>query len=97
MRGVTVYVDGVPKEVDLGLGKSGSVFPSAVLDSGVPVILTTTSIANAIYGALGVGPASDGNCEYCFFLLLFSCSFSSLRHEVDECDSVQTTYHARLR
>lgn len=31
-----------------------------MLDSGVPFILTGTAIANGIYGALGIGPASDG-------------------------------------
>ena len=32
----------------------------AVFDSGVPLILTTSTIANAVYGAVGVGPGSDG-------------------------------------
>ncbi|KAL1746861.1 aspartic peptidase domain-containing protein [Schizophyllum fasciatum] len=32
----------------------------AVFDSGVPLILTTSTIANAIYGSVGVGPGSDG-------------------------------------
>lgn len=67
MRGVTVYVDGEAKGIDLGKGKNGGVFPTAVLDSGVPVILTTTSIANGIYGALGIGPANDGNCEFVLY------------------------------
>jgi hypothetical protein len=30
----------------------------------VPFILTSTSVANGIYGALGIGPASDGQCEH---------------------------------
>ncbi|KAF9551927.1 acid protease [Agrocybe pediades] len=60
IRGISVYVDGVEKAVDIGRSNTGSVFPSAVLDSGVPLILTTTMIANGIYGAIGVSPASDG-------------------------------------
>ncbi|KAL1749357.1 hypothetical protein FB107DRAFT_252909 [Schizophyllum commune] len=32
----------------------------AVFDSGIPLILTTSTIANAVYGAVGVGPGSDG-------------------------------------
>ncbi|TRM62000.1 aspartic peptidase domain-containing protein [Schizophyllum amplum] len=32
----------------------------AVFDSGVPLILTTSTIANAVYGSIGVGPGSDG-------------------------------------
>ncbi|KAF9552904.1 hypothetical protein CPC08DRAFT_788817 [Agrocybe pediades] len=58
--GISVYVDGVEKAVDIGRSNTGSVFPSAVLDSGVPLILTTTTIANGIYGAIGVSPASNG-------------------------------------
>lgn len=50
-------------EVELGRGVMGSVFPTAVLDSGVPLILTSSAIANAIYGAVGVGPGSDGQCK----------------------------------
>lgn len=61
-----MWVDGQERAITLGTGKSGSVFPSAVLDSGVPVILTSTAIANAVYGALGIAPASDGNCEFLF-------------------------------
>ena len=45
-------------------------FPSAVLDTGVPLILAMSRIANAIYGAVGVTPAEDGMCESSF--LLFS-------------------------
>ncbi|TRM61998.1 aspartic peptidase domain-containing protein, partial [Schizophyllum amplum] len=32
----------------------------AVLDSGVPLILARPDVANAIYGAVGVGPGADG-------------------------------------
>ncbi|TFY66008.1 hypothetical protein EVG20_g5082 [Dentipellis fragilis] len=61
VRAITVYSDGKVLPITLGRSTSGAVFPSAVLDSGVPFILTTTAIANGIYGALGIGPASDGN------------------------------------
>lgn len=59
---IVVWVDGVRKTIDLS-STTTSVLPTAVLDTGVPVILTTTAIANGIYGALGIGPASDGNCN----------------------------------
>lgn len=72
IRAITVYVDGVPHPVTLGRSASGGAFPTAVLDSGVPVILTTRAIANAIYGAIGIDPASDGKCmflsrAFCYF------------------------------
>lgn len=60
---ITVYVDGVRKEVNIGPSTSGSAFPTAVLDTGVPVILATSAIANGIYGALDIHPALDKNCE----------------------------------
>ncbi|KAF4584827.1 hypothetical protein EYR40_001642 [Pleurotus pulmonarius] len=60
VRGITVWVDGVAREVTLARGVSGTPWPTAVIDSGVPLILTTSAIANGIYGALGIGPASDG-------------------------------------
>ena len=60
---ITVYTDGLRKEVNTSRSMSGSASPTAVLDTGVPVILTTSGIANGIYGALGIYPASDKNCE----------------------------------
>ena len=36
---------------------------TAIIDSGMPVILARQDIANGIYGALGVGPGNDGQCE----------------------------------
>ncbi|KAI0049389.1 acid protease [Auriscalpium vulgare] len=60
VRGITVYIDGQTLPVTIGRSKNGAVFPQAVVDSGVPFILTTTAIANGIYGALGIGPAADG-------------------------------------
>jgi hypothetical protein len=65
VRAVTVYVDGVARSVSLTDSVTGTVFPTALLDSGVPLIITTSSVANGIYGALGVNPASDGQCS-CF-------------------------------
>ncbi|KAF9544169.1 acid protease, partial [Agrocybe pediades] len=55
IRGISVYVDGIEKAVDIARSNTGS-----VLDSGVPLSLMTTTIANGIYGAIGVSPASDG-------------------------------------
>jgi hypothetical protein len=66
VRAITVYVNGVARKVDVGRSNTGAVFPSAVLDSGVPLILTTSTIANAIYGAIGVNPSSDGSCTFLF-------------------------------
>lgn len=64
MKALSVWVNGEERSVSLGKSNSGADFPSAVLDSGVPLILTTSTVANGIYGALGVGPASDGKCSY---------------------------------
>lgn len=52
--------------MQLGPSNSGAVFPDAVLDSGTALIFTTTRIANAIYGSIGVAPASDGMCKEMF-------------------------------
>ncbi|KAJ7109622.1 acid protease [Mycena crocata] len=55
---ITVYTENARLPIQLR-GVSG-VFPSAVLDTGVPVILTTRVIADAIYGAIGIQAGSDG-------------------------------------
>ncbi|KAG6856074.1 hypothetical protein H0H87_007685 [Tephrocybe sp. NHM501043] len=60
VREVMVWVNGEKRPVNIGRSNNGAVFPSAVLDSGVPLILTTTAVANGIYGAIGVSPAADG-------------------------------------
>ncbi|KAI0931005.1 hypothetical protein AcV7_005033 [Taiwanofungus camphoratus] len=60
VQAITVYVSGQPRPVQLGPSVTGAMYPSAVLDSGTPVILTTPPIANGIYGALGISPSSDG-------------------------------------
>jgi len=57
---ITVYVNSTTEVVQLGASNTGASSPVAVLDSGVSVILTTSNIANGIYGALGIEPASDG-------------------------------------
>ncbi|KAI0693608.1 aspartic peptidase domain-containing protein [Cerioporus squamosus] len=61
VRGINVYVNGVKKPVSLPQSASGLSTPTAILDSGVPLIITTNAIANGIYGALGISPAADGN------------------------------------
>ncbi|KAF5350203.1 hypothetical protein D9758_007841 [Tetrapyrgos nigripes] len=60
---ITVWVNGEPKSVSLTASAftPGSSGPTAVLDTGIPVILATKALADGIYGALGIGPASDGN------------------------------------
>lgn len=63
LRGITVYVNGTAKVIDIGHSVTGSVFPEAVLDTGVPYIISSPAIANAVWGALGIDPAIDGNCE----------------------------------
>jgi hypothetical protein len=59
-----VYVGGERRPVQIGRSNTGAVFPSAVLDTGVPLILTTSAVANGIYGAIGVGPGADGQCMF---------------------------------
>ncbi|KAJ7734565.1 aspartic peptidase domain-containing protein [Mycena maculata] len=58
VHNITVYTNTSRTAVSLGRGASGA-FPSAVLDTGVPVILTTKAVADAIYGAIGIQPSSD--------------------------------------
>ncbi|KAH9047980.1 aspartic peptidase domain-containing protein, partial [Lactarius deliciosus] len=60
VRAITVYANGTTLPVELGHSRSGNAFPVAVLDSGVPFILAPGNIVKGIYGALGIGPASDG-------------------------------------
>lgn len=75
VRAITVYVGGQAKPLTLPMGTKGTPFPIAVLDTGVPLILTTTAIANGIYGALGIGPGTDGQCV---FLLILSILYRKL-------------------
>lgn len=57
-------MNGVEKVVSVGTSAAASEeMPTAVVDSGMPIILASVEIANGIYGALGIGPASDGQCE----------------------------------
>ena len=67
-----MYVGGERRQVQIGGSNSGAVFPSAVLDTGVPLILTTSTVANGIYGAIGVGPGSDGQCERSFLYISYA-------------------------
>jgi hypothetical protein len=60
---ITIYLNGTATPIQLGHSRSGNVYPTAILDSGVPFILTTSAIANGIYGALGIEPATDGQCR----------------------------------
>ena len=63
IQDITVWVNGQPKTIALQESSHES-YPSAILDTGTPIILSTKVIADAIYGAIGVSPASDGNCKY---------------------------------
>ncbi|KAJ6582958.1 aspartic peptidase domain-containing protein [Mycena vulgaris] len=58
VHAITVYTNNSRMPIQLGRGVSGA-FPSAVLDTGVPLILTTRAVADAIYGAIGVQAAAD--------------------------------------
>lgn len=67
VNAVTVYVNGEPRPVRLTSasvsgGPAGR--STAVVDSGMPIILASPDIANGIYGALGIGPGGDGQCKY---------------------------------
>ena len=75
VNAVTVYVGGEAKPVQVTAGSvSGSPLgrATAVVDSGMPIILAAPEIANGIYGALGIGPGSDGQCESLFFFCLMA-------------------------
>ncbi|EIW81636.1 acid protease [Coniophora puteana RWD-64-598 SS2] len=56
---ITVYVNGQEMPIALGTSVTGVGYPTALLDSGVPLIMTTSAIANGIYGALGINPSND--------------------------------------
>ena len=75
MVAVSVWVDGAEKIVNIGTSAAmPGMTPTAVVDSGMPVILASRMIANGIYGALGIGPGSDGQCEQCsHFLCVIAC------------------------
>ena len=51
VRAITVYVDSVAKPVAVPRGLQSTAYPIAVLDSGVPLIITASEIANEIYFA----------------------------------------------
>jgi hypothetical protein len=51
-----------PKKTDIALAGTSSLYPSVILDTGGSTILARPDIANAIYGAYDVHPASDGQC-----------------------------------
>ncbi|KAI0630025.1 aspartic peptidase domain-containing protein [Trametes polyzona] len=62
VRAITVYVNGQAKHVSLPTSSTGTHGqPSAILDTGVPLIIASPAITYGIYGAMGYSPASDGN------------------------------------
>lgn len=85
VKAITVWVNGEARNVTLGSSTTGSQHPTAVLDSGTPVILASSAIASAIFNTLGISPASDGTCEW-------SCAVS-----VCLTDPAQTTSRATRR
>lgn len=62
LRALTIYINGTKYPIKLGQGVGGGIYPNAILDSGVPYIIATPAIANAVWGALNINPAADGNC-----------------------------------
>ncbi|KAH9849439.1 aspartic peptidase domain-containing protein, partial [Lenzites betulinus] len=61
VRAITVYVNGQAKVVPLPLSSTGTNGqPSAILDTGTPLIIASSNIAYGIYGAMGYSPAADG-------------------------------------
>ena len=90
VRAITVYVNGTRKMVQLPRSITDASSPVAVLDSGVSVILTTSEIADGIYGAIGINPASDGMC---MFLSFMSFSEILLSNKSLICHVRQTMFH----
>jgi hypothetical protein len=75
LSGITVYqgggldgngkmTPGNPTDIRLSRGVDGGAFPVAVLDSGGANVLASRAVADAIYGAWGIGMGSDGFCEW---------------------------------
>ncbi|EPQ27763.1 uncharacterized protein PFL1_04509 [Pseudozyma flocculosa PF-1] len=61
MTQMTVSIDGVTSVIPIGSSSAtGSGYPIAVLDTSASVNLGPASVLNALYGAWGIGPASDG-------------------------------------
>ncbi|KAF8520362.1 aspartic peptidase domain-containing protein [Hysterangium stoloniferum] len=60
---ITGWVDGIRKPIVLDRSEMlpGTGYPVALVDTGGSIILATRNLANAIYGAWGIGPAQDGN------------------------------------
>ncbi|KAI0775640.1 aspartic peptidase domain-containing protein [Trametes elegans] len=59
---ITVYTNGQPRRVNIPLVSVATHGPpSAILDSGIPLIIASPEITYGIYGAMDIGPASDGN------------------------------------
>ncbi|KAG6851420.1 hypothetical protein C0991_009309, partial [Blastosporella zonata] len=60
VKAITVWAEGIELPVQLGQSNTGAQYPSALLDSGTPLIFTTRAVANGIYGAIGISAATDG-------------------------------------
>ncbi|KIM21170.1 hypothetical protein M408DRAFT_333632 [Serendipita vermifera MAFF 305830] len=61
LSGITVYADdGSLQDVRLSRGVDGGAFPIAVLDSGIPLILASRAVADALYSVWDVQMSEDG-------------------------------------
>jgi hypothetical protein len=102
------YSSGVIHNLALGSTQvtgAHSIWPLAIVDTGGARIITSRDLANAFWGAYGVGPASDGMCESEFFsfslrdLQRVVSTFRGRRcRTVDVCVLTfvsQTMFHAR--
>ena len=84
---------GIEKSIALGRslvdnGQS-SLWPVAVLDTGGSSILMRSDLANGLYGAIGIGPASDGMCKHGDLCESSTCTVQFLTNS-------QITYHVKL-
>ncbi|KAH7105696.1 aspartic peptidase domain-containing protein [Auriculariales sp. MPI-PUGE-AT-0066] len=91
VRAITAYVNGRPLPIELGRSAAvpRSSVPVAVFDTGGPVILASTHIANAIYGAWGIDPPmnSDGHFYMpCTTLLNLSITIGTTEYPIHPLD-----------
>jgi len=66
LTGITAYVNGTAVNIPVGASaiNPDSVYPVAVFDTGTPYIFGPVDIINALYGAYGIGPGTNGQCRY---------------------------------
>ncbi|KAG6816492.1 hypothetical protein H0H87_005573 [Tephrocybe sp. NHM501043] len=64
VKAISVWAGGKELSIQIGKSNTGAVYPNAVIDSGVPLILTTRALADNIYGAIGVQSSPDDGKYY---------------------------------